>query len=338
MPVSEIQLRKFHGRLSACLSAGGDLRALLGELLEPLMRLCNARAGAVFAAEADGAALCQIGVLELAPAAPCGDGVEQAVAVLPLSFRGRSYGEYRFWPDGAAPPGEQALALRQSLCELLGLVLHQAHAQEASRQAVLAEVHDGVAQTLVFAHMRLPLLEEALSGGDAERALRCCADLRQALGQAQANLRTLMARGRAGVDPRGLKHALRSSADAFQQRTQVDLVFEDHAPGLRLDAESESEVHMIVQEALANVAKHARARHAWLRIGQQGGQVDVVVEDDGAGPPAQSSPAPALHFGLDIMRRRAARLGGGVEIAPREGGGMRMRLSFPAGAAPGPAS
>ncbi len=85
----------------------------------------------------------------------------------------------------------------------------------------------------------------------------------------------------------------------------------------------------IVQEALANIAKHAGAKHAWLGIEASDGRVNVVIEDDGAGLPAAALQGAPSHFGLEIMHQRAARLGGGIEFAARGDGGTRVRLQFP---------
>ncbi|MFZ2652263.1 MAG: ATP-binding protein, partial [Burkholderiaceae bacterium] len=110
---------------------------------------------------------------------------------------------------------------------------------------------------------------------------------------------------------------------------QVDLIFEDGAPELQLPAGQESQVLRIVQEALANIAKHAGAQHAWLKIEQHAERIDLVVEDDGVGLAAVTQEPPLSHFGMDIMRERAQRLGGGIETGARQGGGTRIRVFFP---------
>jgi two-component system nitrate/nitrite sensor histidine kinase NarX len=315
-----------YARLAAALSADDDLHGLLIGLLEPIAQQSRARTASVSVKAAEDGRLQRLGAIELGPA---GAGPERAVQ-LPLTYRGRMLGQYELHLPAEAAIGEPTARFHRTLGVLLGLALHDACAERESRQAVLADVHDGIAQTLVFARMRLPLLEDAIAGRDDARALRYCDDLRQAVGSAHTNLRAILTQHHAPRDPKGFKHALSSSVQSFHEQTQVDLVLDDRAPALRLSARQESQVYLIVQEALANIAKHARARHAWLHIDQQGDQVDIVVEDDGAGPPAPSSAGSHSHFGMEIMRQRAARLGGGVEIAAREGGGMRMHLFFPA--------
>ncbi|HSC01538.1 MAG TPA: ATP-binding protein, partial [Burkholderiaceae bacterium] len=136
------------------------------------------------------------------------------------------------------------------------------------------------------------------------------------------------------MDPLGLKHALRSSVLAFRELTHVDLAFEDPVPELRLSAAQEFQLLRIVQEALANVAKHAQAQRAWLTIHRHAGRVDVVVEDDGNGLPEPPAADGGSHYGLEIMRQRAASLGGTLDVGPRAGGGTRVHLSFPTEAKP----
>lgn len=323
----DVQATDVFARLAAALSTDGDLHALLVRLLEPVVRLSQARAGSVSVVE--GGRLRQLGELELAPPR----AGNPRVIVVAFAHRGRSFGHYELSIAADAVLSQEVAGLHRTLGALLGLALHDACVERESRQAIAADVHDGIAQTLSFARLRLPLLEEAIGSGDQRSALRYCAEVRQAVATAHTNLRLVLAQGNVAMDPKGLKHALDSSVQSFRQLTQINLDFVDGAPDLHLSAEQESQVYLIVQEALANIAKHAHARHAWLRIEHAGGQVEVIVEDDGAGSSAAASPPSPSHMGLEIMRQRAARLGGAVDIASRDGGGLRVRLKFPAEAA-----
>ncbi|HEX6017232.1 MAG TPA: ATP-binding protein [Burkholderiaceae bacterium] len=263
------------------------------------------------------------------------------VVAVPMNHGGHVLGQYTLFYAQPTVLAPDAAALLKTIGELLGLALHNARLERenlqatvlAERQAFAAEVHDSVAQTLAFVKMRMPLLEAAVRAQQGSDALRYCADVRQAVSGAHTNLRHILTQFRAPMDPLGLKHALHSSILSFNELTQVELSYDDRAPDLRLSAAQESQVFRIVQEALANIAKHAGAQHAWLTIERAQGRVELLVEDDGAGmadsPPAES------HFGIDIMRQRAQRLGGDIEVGPRAGGGTRLRVHFPdpAGAA-----
>ncbi|HSO44042.1 MAG TPA: ATP-binding protein, partial [Rhodoferax sp.] len=100
----------------------------------------------------------------------------------------------------------------------------------------------------------------------------------------------------------------------------------------------EVQVFYIVQEALANIAKHSMARHAVVRISQTPRHLEFVIEDDGLGmdEPNVSTIVtsarplvPSTHFGLDIMQSRAKRLGGSLEVCSKHGVGSRVPLRIP---------
>lgn len=259
------------------------------------------------------------------------------ILAVPLTHQGRTVGVATLFYANSAAVDTDISALLESLGALIGLALAGEAGEREGRQAALAsqrqamaaEVHDSVAQTLSFVKMRMPLLQEAIGAHDADKALRYCEDLRKAVGGAHTNLRQLLTEFRVPMAPQGLKHALQSSILMFSQRAQIALEFDDQAPDLCLSASQESQVFHIVQEALANIAKHASARRAWLCLAQAGNRVEVVIEDDGTGPATDAVSTQANHFGLDIMRERAARLGGRLDLGPRAGGGMRVHLSFP---------
>lgn len=310
-------------QLAAELSSPSHPQALLERLLEPIVHLSGARAGSAHLRCPDSGRLQPVASRVLQAAA----GDERIVSV-PLRYRGHELGEIQLSVAADAVLSDDTVAVHRSIGALLGLALHDAGLECGSRQALVAEVHDGIAQTLAFARMRLPLLEQAIVAHDEPAALRYGADIRQAIGTAHTNLRAILTQGSAPMDPKGLKHALRSSVRCFREQTQVELVLCDGAPDLHLSATQEAQVYMIVQEALANIAKHAGARQAWLKIDQLGDRIDVVVEDDGSGLPAPAHPASPSHLGMDIMRQRAARLGGELEIRAREGGGTRLSLAF----------
>jgi two-component system, NarL family, nitrate/nitrite sensor histidine kinase NarX len=131
------------------------------------------------------------------------------------------------------------------------------------------------------------------------------------------------------MDPRGLAVALRAAVDAFAARSDAAVSFEAGAPEPELSAEEEMHVFHIVQEALANVRKHARAKTVRVSLELDGGSCRVCVEDDGAGF-ASGAGDRYEHFGLAIMRERAKRIGGELRIESPAGGGARLCLSFPA--------
>lgn len=212
-------------------------------------------------------------------------------------------------------------------------------ALEAERRLIAADLHDSVAQTLTFVKMRLPLLEQSIEAADNPQSLRYLREVSDAISQAHKSLRSILDHYRAPVPPKGLQHALSQAAREFPRSCGVELDYSNRARDVELTREQQAQVVHVVREALANIAQHAHARHAWLRVDAQGDRVEVVVEDDGDGPIGNVEPAhgteadavPSGHHGLAIMGERARRLGGQLEVAARAGGGTRVRLAFPIG-------
>lgn len=266
-----------------------------------------------------------------------GHGCQRLLAV-PLQHRGRVLGVYNLFFSGTEEPGQAVQQLLRSVGELLGLALNNARLERenlrarlaSERQMMAAEVHDSLAQSLAFVKMRLPLLQDALAAHEDERARQYCDDVRCAVTQAHASLRGIITDLRSPMDPHGLLHALDGAVDSFRRASGVALDVVNALPRLALAPEGESQVFHIVREALSNIARHAAARRAWLHMGSAGdGLAEILVEDDGAGlPPA--SPCGGAHYGMDIMRERARRIEGRLEVGARPGGGTRVRLVFPA--------
>ncbi|WP_158219945.1 ATP-binding protein [Ideonella sp. A 288] len=363
--------------ITADLSTGADIRALLGHFLEPIVQLAHARAGAVrMLCDDDRLRLVsQLGLpAQLGCAGPsvhrhcggCGqavdsdrlawdtglsgcDGAARDVLVplgwahmlaVPLDHRGQVLGVYNLFFDAATGPSAEVRAVLRSIGTLLGLALHNARLEAENlratvlqeRQRMAAEVHDAVAQDLAFLRMRLPLLEQAIGEHNGALTTRYLVDLKQALGHAHGSLREIITDFRTPPDPRGLAHALAERADEFSRRSGIAVALTNDLPALALPAAHEAQVLHIVGEALSNIARHARARQAWLRLSAEAGQVTLRIEDDGIG--LGPLPAEPGHHGLEIMAGRARRLGGALAVRPREGGGTVVAVGFPAPGAP----
>lgn len=265
-------------------------------------------------------------------------GSGHGMFTVPLQHRGRVLGVYNLFFQPPVAPAAEVQALLRTVGELLGLALHNARLEAESlratllheRQAMAAEVHDSVAQQLAFVRMRLPLLQDAILSQDSPGAQRYLEDVRGAIGQAHTSLRGILTHFRAPMDPQGLMHALGASAQTFRRSTGAELDVVNELPDLHLAPEQETQVFHIVQEALSNVARHAAAHHAWLHIAVAPARpelVEVRVEDDGAGLPAQAGGS-TTHHGLAIMQERAQRIGGTLDLSARPGGGTVVRLAF----------
>ena len=274
----------------------------------------------------------------------------QAMVVVPLQTAGRLLGTYNLYlPEAFELPEEVALLFR-SIGEHLGMALENARLKRenlrvvltSERQMMAAEIHDSLAQTLAYMKMRMALLNDALADQSLERSTKYAGDVGQALDDAYGHLRELLVQFRSRMDPMGLQHSLHALARGFQERTGIALRYDNRLTDLRLAPEQESQVFHILQEALANVGRHSGATEASMTLEAAGDYYTATVEDNGRGGQDFSASANRLdaswdnpglrdHFGLSIMRERAQKIGGRLEVVNSPRGGFRVRLSFPPG-------
>ncbi len=258
-----------------------------------------------------------------------------ALAV-PLQHKGRMLGVYNLFFDRQQQPSADVIHLLRSVGELLGLALdhlrleaeHMRAGVMQERQRMAGEVHDALAQSLGFVKMRLPLLRDAIEAGEQQQALRYVQEVRETLTDAHSSLREIITHFRTRSGDGGIAQGLESLAARFGMRTGIPLALDNRVPRLRLAEPEEAEVYHIIQEALANIERHAQARHGWVTVEPTPDGAEVRIEDDGVGGAGSDCPAPG-HHGLEIMRERARRLGAGLTIEARPGGGSVVRLVLP---------
>jgi two-component system nitrate/nitrite sensor histidine kinase NarX len=129
----------------------------------------------------------------------------------------------------------------------------------------------------------------------------------------------------------GLRPAVEATVERFQ-RAGLPVSLTVRGASADVSPAAVAVVVRVLGEALSNVARHARARQATVRLRVNGERLELVVDDDGAGfDPAAGGGRSEGHFGLAIMRERARGCGGECEIGPRPGGGTRVALRVPAG-------
>ncbi len=129
----------------------------------------------------------------------------------------------------------------------------------------------------------------------------------------------------------GLLAAIRASASDFAEQNSipVELVLPEESE-VSFSAEAEVQLVRIVQEALANVRKHARATKVWIRLERQEGGTTLSIEDDGVGfDLSQLADRKRRSFGLQTMRERAESVGAQFEISAVPSEGTRIQVRFP---------
>jgi signal transduction histidine kinase len=286
----------------------------------------------------------------------------RAALVEPLSMEGQGSGlVIALRSDGSfRGPDRQALsAFAASVAQRLAAersveierLRYGMEARERERTRWAREIHDESIQGMGALRLQLANARDAQ---DHERMNETVNDVLEGLGREIDGLRHLITELRpAALDDLGLEAALQALArraqaiDGLEVQVEIDLGSEHGQPGLerpadgpadegagRLDAELESTIYRIVQEALTNVSRHAQATKAVVSISEHQGVVHVTVTDDGQGLPDAARLGPRGDgleggFGMSGMRERAELVGGELELAPAPGRGTVVRLDVP---------
>jgi len=205
------------------------------------------------------------------------------------------------------------------------------------RQRIAAEMHDGLAQTLSYLTLRSYQATELIEEGQVEQALAEHENIQDAIAQATTEVRRSIASLQESPPPRRpfqewLREIVREADKAGT--AQVTLVFDAEDP-LFLPPDHLEQVVRVLQEALVNVNNHAGADQVRVCLERLDGDVRRSVEDDGRGFDPQVPPNDGReHFGLSIMRARASRIGGEIEIESAPGKGTKLVLRWPLYGAP----
>lgn len=201
--------------------------------------------------------------------------------------------------------------------------------EERMRKEVAQELHDRVGQHLTALNINLKNLERMHPPGIGDEAKRRLADSLDLVEETMARIRDLMTELRPPVlDDYGLAAALRWHGEKFSERTGVRFDLQTGQQELRLQPALEVAMFRIFQEALTNVAKHAKARQVVAVLRAQAGKAFFRIRDDGQGFSASTlgPPGDLGGWGLMTMRERISAFGGKLSIESIPGEGTTIEI------------
>jgi signal transduction histidine kinase len=237
------------------------------------------------------------------------------------------------------PADEETLARFATLAALAieNARLHRrvkALAVTEERERIAREMHDSLAQVLGYVNTKAQAAEVLIEHGEMERASAQLGQLASAARAAYADVREgiLGLRTSLGED-RGFVATLRDYLESWQGQSgvAVELVFAPAPFEPELTPTGEVQLLRIIQEALANVRKHAGAKRARVSMSRDRDGLQVIIADDGAGFAADAMRRTETpRFGLATMRERAEAVGGSLEIVSKPGEGAEVIVRLPA--------
>lgn len=269
-------------------------------------------------------------------------GAPRAIVALSIALWDR-WDAAIFVPDPQPAPSYDQLRLACRVAEELRIPalnafeLTRLRGRIASgvRLRLARDLHDGIIQALIGLELKAAGLRERTAQRDPDAAAGV-GQLQRALRAEAVEARRLMEHLRAkAVEPHQLVEAISASLMKFQHDTGVKTTFAADDQYGTLSARVSSELARILQEALANVRRHSRARSVTVRLAQENGACRLTIEDDGAGFPfagrrtldelAQSRTGPAT------IMERVKLLGGQLCVDSAPTRGAKLEIIVPAG-------
>jgi signal transduction histidine kinase len=197
------------------------------------------------------------------------------------------------------------------------------------RDRIARELHDSLAQALGYLGLRASVLQDLLADGAVDRAAAEARGISEVVDDAYADVREAILGLRMKTNRQGFVAGLREYVRKFGLQTGIRVeirVEPETIPGLAPNVEIQ--LLRVVQEALANVRKHAKAESVVVRIWAEAEQLCVAVEDNGCGF-NPDRPAPSGHFGLTTMRERIQGVDGSLVITSGPGEGTSVVVCLP---------
>lgn len=205
----------------------------------------------------------------------------------------------------------------------------RAQATSEVRNRLARDMHDSFAKTL----QGVALMAEALPGWierDLAVAGKMSVDIAAAAGEAVVQARDVLVELRRDPFEQSLAEHIRLTCTRWSEREQINCTVEadsvvEPAPDVR------HELHLSLDEALYNVSRHARASHVDVRMTGDGGQIMILVRDDGVGfdPRSILDRVDGRHFGIRGITERMSVIDGDASITSSPGGGTTVELRAP---------
>ena len=255
----------------------------------------------------------------------------RAWLAVPIITKDEVYGGMLLYYSEPRALSEEEIQLAISFCDQAALAIEnarlRAHAEQAAtaaeRERLARELHDAVTQTLFSASVIAEAIPRIWFDHPEERD-RGIEELQHLTKGALAEMRTLLVELRPTAlteKPLGELLGHLAAAASGQTRTPVRLRVEGET---RLAPEMQVALYRIAQEALNNVAKHARAKQAWVNLSCGPGAGTLEVIDDGRGFDVETAASAPEHLGLGIMRERAETIGAHFTVESLPGQGARV--------------
>lgn len=265
----------------------------------------------------------------------CAKAGFETVVNVPICVQERSMGEVSLFFRARVAPSGAERSLLEALTSHLASAVENLRLNALAREAAVSgerhhlsrELHDSIAQSLAFLKIQVQLMRDAMQTQDQAVMQGVLEEIDTGVRECYGDVRELLLHFRTRANAEDIEPALATTLRKFELQTGLVTDLDISGHGLPLAPDVQIQVLHIVQEALSNVRKHARASQVWLRVEQQPAWV-FEVRDDGVGFVAGDGAVDDTHVGLQIMAERAQRMGAALTVIASPGEGCCVRLTL----------
>ena len=259
----------------------------------------------------------------------------QAVSVFQIVTPEATLGTFSLHFRERTTMSPRELQLLEMLGQHLGAALDNQRLSIKARQLAVAEernlvaqgLHDSLAQGLNFLNLQTQMLGSAVQQRRWDEVEEIVPLLKTGVSESYQDVRELLPNFRTRLGEESLRKAVDDTIGRFRGQTGLNVELHlDDRDGAPLHPDQQLQVLFILQEALSNVRKHAYASKVTVRIDNHR-DFGMSIRDDGEGyDPQEVAERSETHVGLSIMRERAARLGGQLQMCSAPGQGTEVSL------------
>lgn len=285
-----------------------------------------------------GATLNVIPIRELSPApmTHCTKAGFETLVTIPVRLHEHVMGEVDLFFHARTSPTPAERSLLEALSSHLASGMENLRLNSLEKEAAVSqerhllarELHDSIAQSLAFLKIQVQLMRDALKTSDGPEVAKILEEIDTGVKESYGDVRELLLHFRTRTNTEDIEPALATTLQKFAHQSGVKAALTMQGQGLPLAPDVQIQVLHIVQEALSNVRKHARASQAWLDVQQQP-TWRFEVRDDGIGFNPETDQIDETHVGMRIMTERAQRVGATIEVISTPSRGSSVILTLP---------
>ena len=255
-----------------------------------------------------------------------------------IQHAGNDFGTMTLYFKHTAPHvTSQTEYLIETLTNQLAVALENQQLALSDRQlAVMRErnliargLHDSIAQSLSFLNLQTQMLQTALKNNEDDKVSKTLAFIQQGVQECYEDVRELLLNFRVRISETDFDEVVHNLLECFKQQTRVNIELTRTGEMVAPDSQQQLQVIFILQEALSNIRKHARASEVRIHFAGNDRQFVMTITDNGKGFDRKSIEKNTRHVGLSIMAERAAQIAAVVDVTSTPAQGTTVTLTIP---------